>query len=109
MLIASDAFVDRYKKLWKKLPYLSQGYKNRMTAEYGVGTRRAAIYSLYHNNESKDVRRRFFTEQTKIFLSLFLEFGYHTRVRKHKLVYLFASLIFVPFIIKDIVFRKLYE
>lgn len=42
MLIASDAFVDRYKKLWKKLPYLSQGYKNRMTAEYGIGTRRAA-------------------------------------------------------------------
>ncbi len=109
MLIASDAFIERYRKLWKKLPWLSQKYKNRMTAEYGIGTRRAAVYSLYHNKESKDIRRKFFQTQTKIYASLFSEFGYHTQVIKHRLVYLFASLWFIPFFIKDIVFKKLYE
>lgn len=109
MLIASDAFVDRYKKLWKKLPYLSQGYKNRMTAEYGIGTRRAAVYSLYHNKESKGVRRQFFKEQTKIYSSLLSEYGYHTHVSKHKFIYAFVASYIVPFCVKDYILKKLYE
>lgn len=109
LLIASDAFIKRYIKLWQKLPFLSQSYKNRLTAEYGVGTRRAAIYSLYHNHEDKETRKLFFVEQTKKYSSLLSEYGYHTRVLKHKMIFKFASMKIIPFVIKDFIFQKLYE
>lgn len=109
LLIASDAFIERYRKLWNKLPYLSSNYKKRMTGEYGVGTRRAAIYSLYHNKENKDIRKTFFKEQTGIFFSLLCQYGYHTTCLRHKLVYIFVAIPIVPIFVKDFILRKLYE
>ena len=109
MLIASDAFMERYDKLFRKLPFLSQRYRDRMTSEYGIGTRRAAIYSLYHNKDDKVTRKSFFKEQTRIYAKLLAKYGYHTHVLKHKLVYIFASLRWMPFAVKDLLFCKLYE
>lgn len=109
MLIASDAFMERYERLFMKLPFLPQKYKDRMTAEYGMGTRRAAIYSLYHNKEDKATRKSFFKEQTGIYAKLLTKYGYHTPFLKHKLVYIFASIKWIPFAVKDFLFCKLYE
>ncbi|MCL1614945.1 glycosyltransferase [Bacteroides sp. ET71] len=109
LLTASDGFVSRYPTLFKHLGITDIAYVKRITTEYGISTRRAAVYSLYYYKENTYTRLSFFDEQSPIFLNLYRKYGYKPGFFKHWLLYMFLCMTWIPPQFKDWVLKGIYK
>lgn len=108
LLTVSDGFVSRYPTLFKHLGITDIVYIKRITTEYGISTRRAAVYSLYYYKENTHTRLLFFEEQSPIFLNLYMKYGYKPKFFKHWLLYIFLCMTWIPPQFKDWVLKGMY-
>lgn len=108
LLIASNEFMKRYPALFKHLDIKDKNYIKRITSEYGIGTRRASIYSLYHNSSTLTEKEVFLKEQCSIFKELYKKYGYKTKRKKHMWIYLLIC-IPLPICIKNFILSSIYK
>lgn len=109
LLTASDGFMNRYPALFNYLGITNKMYIKRITTEYGLSTRRAAVYSLYHHKISKSERIHFLKNQQNLFKSLYKIYGYKPSGIKYILVFLFTCTRYIPIKVKDSIFEILYN
>lgn len=109
LLISSDGFMNRYPILLKKMGITSTKYIKRITTEYGIGTRRSAVYSLYYYHNAITERISFLKEQSEVFRYLYRKYGYNPPKIKHYLVYMLICTKYLPAKIKDIVLKTIYN
>ena len=108
LILASDLFLERYSKLFKHYKISNKDYIQRITSEYGIGTRRAAIFSLYKYNNNKNERIEILLKEAENFRKWYKIYNYKPKNIKHKLIYLFICNKFIKPKIKDYLLRKLY-
>ena len=111
LLISSDSFMNKYPALLNYLGITNATYIKRITSEYGMSTRRAAVYSLYYHKEKKDIRLSFFKQQSSIFLKLYQQYSYTPKCFKHWALYIFLCMTWIPprvkdYILKNIVYKR---
>lgn len=108
LVIVSDEFLRRFDMMWEANHSISQHYRSRIISEYGLGTRRRAVYSLYKYSNDKKERTLFLIRQQPIFKSLLSLYGYKTRVTKHRIIFHIVACSWLPAFMKDIFFSILY-
>lgn len=67
MIIASDGFLFYFDQLFKMFGIKDSAYIRKLTSEYGIGTRRAAVYCMYVAEHDKKKRIAFIKEQSSAF------------------------------------------
>ena len=80
-----------------------------MTSEYGVGTRRAAVYSLYKYSHTRNERLKFIAKETNIFRKYYKLYNYNPPKIKHKLIYSLVASNFFNNNIKEIILFFIYK
>lgn len=108
MIIASDGFLSYFEKLFKMFAITDSAYIRKLTSEYGIGTRRAAVYCMYVAEHDKKKRIAFIKEQSSAFRGGYLRYKYNPSQRKHLLVYLIMMMP-IPASIKDWMYCMIYR
>lgn len=106
LLTSADGFMNKYPALFNHLGITDATYIKRITTEYGMSTRRVAVYSLYYYKEKKDIRLSFFKRQSPIFLKLYRKYGYAPKSFKHWALYIFLCITWVPPQVKDYILKE---
>lgn len=106
LLISADGFMNKYPALFNHLGITDATYIKRITTEYGMSTRRVAVYSLYYYKEKKDIRLSFFKRQSPIFLKLYRKYGYAPKSFKHLALYIFLCITWIPPKVKDWILKE---
>lgn len=109
LIIASDLFLYRYPDLFDHFKIKDKTYISRMTSEYGVGTRRAAVYSLYKYSHTRNERLKFIAKETNIFRKYYKLYNYNPPKIKHKLIYSLVASNFFNNNIKEIILFFIYK
>lgn len=109
LLKASNEFIYRYPYLFKYLDIKNKSYIQRITGEYGLATRRAAVYSLYYYKEPYKLRISFLKNESKIFKNLYAKYGYVPLAAKHLLIYKLICLQWITPLIKDLILMVIYH
>ena len=104
LIAVSNLFLEKYPYIFSHLHITNKKYIKRIVTEYGLGTRRAAIYSLYYYKENYKRRISFFKKQSKCFRNIYLKYGYRSTPLKHLIIILFVSIYLSPFI-KDFILK----
>lgn len=109
LLIASDGFLQRFTFFFEKYAINDKHYITKLISEYGLGSRRSAIYSLYHSKQPKITRLKVIKEQAVLFRNWQKLYCYNPAKWKHKFIYsLLASPVFTSNI-KDKILCKIYH
>lgn len=110
LLLASDEFMKRYPNLLQHFNIsIDDQYSHCITSEYGIGTRRAAVYSLYYHNEPRNVRLKFLKEQGYMFRKLYAQYGYQPSTRKHLLIFKLVGCKWLCPHMKDFILKSIYH
>lgn len=109
LLKASNEFINRYPYLLKYLNINKKSYIQRITGEYGLATRRVAVYALYYYKEPYKIRINFLKNESKTFNKLYIKYGYTPPFRKHMLIYKLICQQWIIPPIKDLILRIIYH
>ena len=108
MIIASDGFLVIFENLFRLFGIRDADYISRLTSEYGIGTRRTAIYCMYQTERDSEARIKFLDEQAPLFRKWYKKYKYNPVQKKHLLVY-FLAMMYMPSKIKDKLFCYIYK
>lgn len=108
MIIASDGFLYYFEILFKMFCITDSAYIRKLTSEYGIGTRRAAVYCMYATEHDKKKRLAFIKEQSIVFRGGYLRYKYNPSQRKHLFVYLIMMMP-ITASIKDWMYCMIYR
>lgn len=109
LLIASDEFIVRYPNLLSHLSINNIDYIRKITSEYGIGTRRKALYSMYYHHTLWHERITFLKKQSVISRKLYFKYGYVPSLNKHLIIFKLLSSKYICVYLKDFLFYIIYN
>lgn len=109
LLFASDQFMKRYPVLFAHIKLNNNKYIQRITTEYGIDTRRKAIYSMYFHNITKKERLSILKRESTVFKGSYQKYGYHPKFKKHLIILKITYTKWFSTRFKDLLLLSIYK